>query len=357
MAEDLPAQILKQVEYYLSDVNLKRDSFFQKEMSKDDGFISVAVLLKCNKLKNLTTDGAQVMEALKASEVLVVSDCATKVKRKTAPPQLDADVAKRAQQREKRAAAQEDTSEDMQKAIEEKAAKACQERIVYKVCGVPEGVTWAEIKDAMKEHTNATGKIFIQHEDGATEAHVSAFSEGNAEKFAEAADKGDALKVKDSVVTMTQIKDADAQKAYWMAEFTKHPPKDVTTQNKKRRRDGKGGKTKGEPIVIGGVDFTSREEAKSKAMEIAKRNPDSAFEVLSGADKEFAAAILEFHPKAAEKKKGMKDIGVGVNPEFPSTRCFFVVQEGDNKVDFSYVKCIDMVPATQGSPAKKAKKE
>jgi len=88
MAE-LVKDIVTQVEYYFSDVNLKRDSFFQKEIKKDDGFIKIDILLKCNKLKKLCNDGDKVMNALKASEQLVVSECGKKVKRKSAPPPLD----------------------------------------------------------------------------------------------------------------------------------------------------------------------------------------------------------------------------------------------------------------------------
>ena len=63
----------------MSDVNLKRDSFFQKEMEKNDGFISVDVLLKCNKLKKLTSDAALIMTIVADSKDLDISEDKTKV--------------------------------------------------------------------------------------------------------------------------------------------------------------------------------------------------------------------------------------------------------------------------------------
>ena len=58
----------------MSDVNLKRDSFFQTEMAKNDGFISVEVLLKCNKLKKLTNDADLIMSSVTDCESLIISE-------------------------------------------------------------------------------------------------------------------------------------------------------------------------------------------------------------------------------------------------------------------------------------------
>jgi len=365
MSEDLSKQIVTQVEYYMSDVNLKRDSFFQSQMSKNDGFIHVDVLLKCNKLKKLTSDADAVMAALEASD-LIISEDKKSVKRKTPAPPLDEDVAKRAQSKKRGASNDEDDA--LTKALEAKADGAVKDRIVYKITGLPSGCGWAEIKDAIKENTKAEGKIFTVHDDGATEAFVSAMAKNNTTKFAEAGE----LKVNDSVCTFTKIEEEAELKKYWLEQFTKNPPKDVldklAKENKMAKRGGgKKDSAKGKrkatsgPMTVAGVTYTSKDEAKAKAMEIAKRNPDSEYEALEGVEADFAKGLLAFHPKAAEKQKALKEVGVGKNPEFPTTRCFFAVQEDGTKVDFSYIKCIDAAPedsASAGSPkAKKAKTE
>lgn len=127
------------MDYYFSDANLKRDHFFQKEIAKDPegeslchpvaralvipfpvlsmawrifatracssriairrsnhrsrspqwlvainhcvgaGFISMELLMRCNKLKQLTSDTATVVAAIATSEVVSLSEDKTKV--------------------------------------------------------------------------------------------------------------------------------------------------------------------------------------------------------------------------------------------------------------------------------------
>lgn len=351
----------------MSDVNLKRDVFFQKEMAKNDGWVPVETLLKCNKLKKLTDDAAVVVEALAASEQLTIGEDKSKIKRNTAAPPLDADVAKRAQQRDNKSAKSDANvggEEAMKAAIDEKAEEAVQKRHVFKVAGVPEGVKWTEIKDAVKEATGIESKFFIQMTEGSSDARLSCLTEGDAEKF-----KGAELKVKEATLELTKIEDKAELKEYWINEFTKNPPKEIEKMARKKQhqkpaagKNKRKGAEKSGPLTVAGVEYPSKDEVKAKAMEIVKRNPDQAFQVLEGAEKDFAAAILAFHPKAAEKKKSLKEYGVGTNPEHPTTRCFFAVQEDGTKVDFSYIKCIDAAPAEAAaegaSPsAKKAKTE
>ena len=54
------ADIKKQVEYYLGDSNLAVDDFFRDIISQNkDGFIDIAVILKCNKIKKLGVNAAK----------------------------------------------------------------------------------------------------------------------------------------------------------------------------------------------------------------------------------------------------------------------------------------------------------
>jgi len=367
------ATVRKQVEYYMSDVNLKRDVFFQKEMAKNDGNVGVDCLLKCNKLKKLCSDADAIMAALEASEALIISDCKKKVKRKTPPPPLDADVAKREKQRQAKAEKKGEAAVDddaLKKAIEEKAIKAVEDRIVFKVEGVPAGTKWTELKDAVKEATKIEAKFFIQHEDGATEAKLSCMKAGNEDKFT----KCEAIKIGDAALTLTRLEDKAELQEYWVQEFTKNPPKELEKELKKKahqqNKPNKAGKKrkgteKSGPLTVAGVEYQSKDDVMAKAMEIVKRNPDQELQVLEGDEKAFAASLLDFHPKAEEKKKALKDFAVGTNPEHPTTRCFFAVQDDGTKVDFSYIKCVEAgVQAAQSETkdnsepaAKKAKAE
>ncbi|KAI8818123.1 uncharacterized protein EV422DRAFT_190280 [Fimicolochytrium jonesii] len=82
---ELYAKILKQVEYYFSDVNLPRDRFLLETINNSpEGWVNITVLLTFNKLKELTTDVELVAKALKHSpQMLQVSPDSTQVRRLT----------------------------------------------------------------------------------------------------------------------------------------------------------------------------------------------------------------------------------------------------------------------------------
>ena len=48
------AEVKKQVEYYLSDINLQKDDFFRTQIkSNKDGYLNLECILKCNKVKKM----------------------------------------------------------------------------------------------------------------------------------------------------------------------------------------------------------------------------------------------------------------------------------------------------------------
>lgn len=52
---DLLAKIKKQVEFYFSDSNFRKDKFLREKANADpDGFVPITVLLTFNRLKSLT---------------------------------------------------------------------------------------------------------------------------------------------------------------------------------------------------------------------------------------------------------------------------------------------------------------
>jgi hypothetical protein len=81
------AEIQKQVEYYLGDLNLAKDDFFRELITKDkDGYIDMAVILKCNKVKKLGVNKpAQIAAAIKNSTLVEVSKDQKRVRRTENP--------------------------------------------------------------------------------------------------------------------------------------------------------------------------------------------------------------------------------------------------------------------------------
>lgn len=81
--------IKRQVEYYFADFNLMRDQFLKNEikLSKEagnDGFINLDIMLKFNKLANLTTDKEKIVDSLKESKLVELNEEKSGVRRNPA---------------------------------------------------------------------------------------------------------------------------------------------------------------------------------------------------------------------------------------------------------------------------------
>lgn len=65
------SELIKQIEYYFSDKNLEFDEFFLTEIeSSTEGFISLQILLQCNKIKKMNIDHEDLVNAVETSELL-----------------------------------------------------------------------------------------------------------------------------------------------------------------------------------------------------------------------------------------------------------------------------------------------
>lgn len=80
------AQIKRQVEYYFNDFNIMRDSFIKNEikLSKEagnNGYISLDIMLKFNKLAQLTTDKEKILNSLENSKLIQINEEKTGIRR------------------------------------------------------------------------------------------------------------------------------------------------------------------------------------------------------------------------------------------------------------------------------------
>lgn len=91
------AEIKKQVEYYLSDVNLARDKFFNDRIREDKGWLLIQDILNCNKVKTfgLKNGAKDIVEAIQDSETVEANESGLKVHRKGTSPIPDLSVIKK----------------------------------------------------------------------------------------------------------------------------------------------------------------------------------------------------------------------------------------------------------------------
>ncbi|XP_059059316.1 la protein homolog [Achroia grisella] len=84
----LESAIIRQVEYYFSDVNLPRDKFLREQVKLDDGWIPIEVLITFNRLSKLSKDADVICKALNnsTSGLLELSEDNKKVRRNPEMP-------------------------------------------------------------------------------------------------------------------------------------------------------------------------------------------------------------------------------------------------------------------------------
>ncbi|XP_058816456.1 la protein homolog [Topomyia yanbarensis] len=79
----LEASIIRQLEYYFGDANLSRDKFLLEQISKDDGWVSLDVLLTFKRLKTLSEDKKVIVDAIEKSDegLIEISEDRLKLRR------------------------------------------------------------------------------------------------------------------------------------------------------------------------------------------------------------------------------------------------------------------------------------
>lgn len=86
----LKKNIKRQIEFYFSDSNFRKDKFLKSQAELDpNGFVPISVLLTFNRLKALTTNVSLIVDAMKHSEVVDISDDGLKLKRNAELPADD----------------------------------------------------------------------------------------------------------------------------------------------------------------------------------------------------------------------------------------------------------------------------
>ncbi|GAB1604810.1 lupus La protein-like [Argonauta hians] len=84
----LEQKIIRQIEYYFGDINLSRDRFLQDQIKLDDGWVTMEIMLKFNRLKTLSEDAQVICDAIKKSKsgLMEVNEDSTKIRRSSEKP-------------------------------------------------------------------------------------------------------------------------------------------------------------------------------------------------------------------------------------------------------------------------------
>merc|ERR1719145_157570 len=131
-------------------------------------------------------------------------------------------------------------------------------------------------------------------------------------------------------------------------------------QQKRDKEAKKRQKERNKPILVGTQKFLSVGALRGRVKEILNSRSDGEALKPDGSDFKLIRALLEHHPKGAQKSQGM--VGIKVAPSTQGdNRCFFLVRADGSAEDFSAKKCLDAIelnpPYVKAEPPKEKKGE
>jgi len=306
------AVVRKQVEYYLSDDNLKHDKFFSEKIASDsEGWLEMGLILSCNKMKAIRASKEDVVAALKDSK-LELRDGGAAVRRpgNAALPKLEAKPNHHGKKN---------------------TMHAHDGGVIAVFKNIPAEQSWMQIKEKVKE--KLPGKVNVWHVSEVNDKSqcfvASPPFDGDVQLFEGLEIEVGGSKVK-SEVCYGEV----------LQQTLKTLPKHI--RDKRERESRKRQKERNRPIIVGSQKFVNVGALRSKVREILNSRSDGEALKPEGTDYKLVMALLEFHPRGKDKFGGTTGIKVAKSAQGDS-RCFYLVKEGGAEEDVSMKKCIDAV--------------
>lgn len=306
------AVVRKQVEYYLSDENLKYDKFFSDKIAADkEGWLDISLILSCNKMKSMRATKDDVVASLKDSKI-EIQEGGSFVRRpgNAALPKLEA----------------RPTHQGKKNSIH-----AHDGGVVAVFKSVPEEQQWTQIKAAVAEKLPAKVNLWF----------VSQVSDKNECTIASAPFEGDMAFFEELTIELGGVS-MKSEICYGdgLQNALKQMPKHI--RDKRDRESRKRQKERNRPIKVGTSHFNNVAMLRGRVKEILNSRTDGEQLKPDGSDFKLIKCLLEFHPKGKEKSEGLTGIKVAKSQQGDS-RCFYMIKEGGVEEDFSAKKCLDAV--------------
>jgi len=306
-----PATIRKQVEYYLSDENLRYDKFFHDKISADpERWLDMGLILGCRKMKDMRATADEVRAALEGSAVeFRESPCAVRRPQNKALPSLEV----RPQHAKKKIHAHDGG-------------------VVLRLSSIPEEQSWMQVKEKLREKLPEKVQIwYASHVSENQECVVTCSPfEGDVAFF-------ETLKLEVGGATLA----CEVCFGEVLQACLKVMPKNIREKREKEAR--KRAKDRNRPILIGTQRFMNLGALRGRVKEILNSRSDGEQLKPEGADFKLMKAVLGFHPKE-EKGKGCVGIKVDKSPQ-NENRCFYMVKDDGSVEDFSAKKCLEAIEA------------
>ena len=334
---DKKIAIKEQVEYYLSDENLKNDQFFHNKISEDiNGYLDLDFLLKCNKIKVAGWTKDELVEGIKLSEQIELDKDNKRVRRKDNKPLPELVLLPKKRQKP------------------EKEEEKEREPVILMFESEKESHShWRDICQAFKDTNPDLNVIYSRFKDKL--GHIAVVPDNDDElKFKDTFEFDDVeFKVKkcenDDLINFYKDHGQHYENCVEMNKRrNKKGKKESKSKNKKKNKKGKKDEEKKplienvtfkEEVILGGEKFADTGVIRTKARRIITDTKDG--EKLKEKEQKFILDLLKYHHNYEEKSKDLDYITVGKPENYEESRCFIIVNKNNEKKDFSVQKCID----------------
>ena len=319
-------KVCEQMEYYLSDKNLSRDSFFHQKISSDiNGYIDLNFFLKCNKIIKAGWTKDDLKNGIKLSNELELDSTNERVRRKDNKPLPELTLLNKKRKK----------SEDKEESNDEEKEEVNQ--TILKITTKEEcKIKWKDIINEFKKENPELNVDYGRFKE--KEGHISVLLKPGEEiKFK------NKFKLEDIEFDI-EICENDDLINFWKnhGEHYKSCIKDKKgAKNGKKQKKIVNKNYLDPPVELGQEKYNNILLIKQLARKILNETKDG--EKIEGKNEEFIKDILKFHHSYENKIKDFDYFTTGKPKEYNFSRCFFIVKKNGEKEDFSIQKCIETI--------------
>ena len=329
MDEQKQKEIKRQIEYYLSDLNLETDEFFQKIISNEkEGYLDLEYIMQCNKVKKAGWDKNVIIESIKDSELVELNPEKTKIRRKGNKPLPELNETKLLNKKRHREKKEEDKITPI---------------ILIFTSDKDNELKWQDIEAKYKSLNPTLSVLYTRFK--INEGHFGIIPMGANSKNKEKKDEVNFVKEFDLdgiKFTVKLCEGKDLEK--FMEENQSHL--DLIVNKERNKKLKKKNKTiLDTPIKLGEEEFNDIAKIKEKIRKMMSQVKDELI-ILDENEIKFIKDLVKFHPEKEinEKVNNAAYIGVGKIDPHQYTKAFFALDNNKDKLfDFFVNKCPEKI--------------
>ena len=328
MNEETQKEIRKQIEYYLSDMNLETDEFFYKVISNEkEGYLDLEYIMQCNKVKKAGWNKNMIIDSIKDSELIELNDQKTKIRRKGNKPLPELNEKKLLNKKRYR----------------EKKENKINPIILIFTSDKDNELKWQDIEAKYKSLNPTLSVIYTRFK--TNEGHFGIIPSGANLKNKNEKDKVNYTKEFNINGIKFSVKLCEGKELEkFMEENQSHL--DLCVNKERDKKLKKKNKTILKSLVkLGEEEFNDIAKIKEKIRKMISRVEDELI-ILDEKEIKFIKDLVKFHPdkEVNEKVNNAPFIGIGKIDPHQYTKAFFGLNDKKEKLfDFFVNKCPEKI--------------